>query len=98
MSLSTRLLRPLAAQVSLVRLANERGADPASLTPFFPGLPCTLYESVDSFWRGLKDASADVPILLTGSLFLIGEVLAQRRESTEEYRLTERLDAVLDAR
>ena len=88
-----RILRPLAAKVSLVRLAHERAADPRALVEFFSGLPCTCYDSVNELWRDLKNAPADVPILLTGSLFLIGEVLARRAGSTEEYQLNERLVA-----
>jgi dihydrofolate synthase/folylpolyglutamate synthase len=86
-----QLLRPLAGEVSLIRLANERGTEPAAMAAHFPGLPHTLYSSVADFWPGLKTAPAGIPILLTGSLFLVGEVLAQRQGSTEEYRLNERL-------
>ncbi len=89
-----RLLQPLAARVSLVRLANERGAEPVSLAAFFPGLPVTCYDSVADLWRDLQSAPTDVPVLLTGSLFLTGEVLAERQESTGEYRLNERLGTI----
>jgi dihydrofolate synthase/folylpolyglutamate synthase len=89
-----QLLRSLAGRVSLVRLANERSADPAALAPFFPGLPCTLYDSVEKLWHDLKTVPAEASILLTGSLFLIGEVLAQRSESAGEYHLNERLGPI----
>ena len=46
-----QLLRPLVREVSLVRLANERSADPAQLAPAFPGLPCACYDSVSVVWR-----------------------------------------------
>jgi dihydrofolate synthase/folylpolyglutamate synthase len=85
------LLRPLAGSVSLVRLANERGADPDALAAFFPGLLCASHESVDELWRNLKAGPADVPVLLTGSLFLVGEVLGWRQGNAGEYRLNERL-------
>ncbi len=91
-----RLLRPLARQVSLVRLAHERGAEPASLAPFFPGSPCACYDSVAEAWQDLARTETQAPILVTGSLFLIGEMLARRQGDTEEYRLNERLENLPD--
>lgn len=92
-----RMLRPLASRVSLVRLANERSADPAKLAEYFSGLPCTSYNSVSALWRDLA-ASRREPILISGSLFLAGEMLAQRDGNTEEYRLNERLETSLATR
>jgi dihydrofolate synthase/folylpolyglutamate synthase len=89
------LLRPLAARVSLVRLENERSADPALLAMSFPDRPCGLYESLDDLWGELKTAPADVPILFTGSLFLTGEVLAKRGQGNGELRMNERLEATV---
>jgi len=86
------LLRPLTRQVSLVRLAHERGADPALLAPAFAGLPCALYNSVTEMWRNLATADPQEPVLVTGSLFLVGEMLARRQGDTGEYRLNERLE------
>ena len=88
-----RLLTPVAAQVSLVRLANERSSDPADMAPHFAGVPCNCYESVAAWLRAL-DHTSGWPILVTGSLFLVGEVLAQRQGNTGEYRLNERLENV----
>ena len=51
-----QLLRPLAREVSLVRLANERGAEPAQLAPAFPGLPCACYDSVSEAWQDVGSA------------------------------------------
>jgi dihydrofolate synthase/folylpolyglutamate synthase len=93
-----QLLKPLAAQISLVRLANERGAEPAALSDFFSGIPSRLYDSVGEIWQSLASAPSHMPILLTGSLFLVGEVLAQRQQSTDEYRLNERLEATIPVR
>ncbi|MCE0498759.1 MAG: bifunctional folylpolyglutamate synthase/dihydrofolate synthase [Methylacidiphilales bacterium] len=89
-----QLLRPLARRVSLVRLANERTAEPALLKPFFPGVPVTCYDSVVKALYDLAGAPEDVPVLMAGSLFLAGEILAQRQNNTEEYRLNERLEAL----
>jgi len=93
-----QLLRPLAQRVSLVRLANERTAEPALLEPFFPGVPVTHYDSVTDAWRDLATGPVDVPVLMAGSLFLAGEMLAQRQNNTEEYRFNERLDALATTR
>ena len=49
-----QLLRPLAKEISLVRLANERSADPAQLAPSFSGLPCTCYNSVTDAWPKVR--------------------------------------------
>jgi dihydrofolate synthase/folylpolyglutamate synthase len=87
-----QLLRPLAGKISLVRLANERSAEPALLAPSFAGLPCACYDSVSAVWRELADASPETTILITGSLFLVGEMLARRQDNAEEYHLNERLE------
>jgi len=85
-----QLLRPLANKVSLVRLANERSAEPIQLAETFAGLPCACYESVSDAWREMTAAPESI-FLITGSLFLIGEMLARRQGNAEEYRLNERL-------
>jgi dihydrofolate synthase/folylpolyglutamate synthase len=87
------LLRPLARQVSLVRLASDRTADPAALAVNFAGVPCRFFDSVGQVWHELKVAPPEIPVLITGSLFLVGEIEAQRgRDGAEEYRLNERLE------
>ena len=85
------LLLPLAAEVCFVQLGNERGADPETMAGFFPGVPHTFHSSVADLWRELQQIRDDSATLITGSLFLVGEVLAQRQGSTEEYKLNERL-------
>jgi len=92
------LLRPLAQEVSLVRLANERSADPATLASSFAGLPCTCYDSVSAVWHDLATADPATVTLVTGSLFLIGEMLAPQQGNAEEYRLNERLEKFTTAR
>jgi dihydrofolate synthase/folylpolyglutamate synthase len=87
-----QLLGPLARQVSLVRLTNERTAAPEILAKSFSMLPCACYDSVKILWHDLSSAQDDIPILITGSLFLVGEILAQRQNNAEEYQLNERLE------
>jgi dihydrofolate synthase/folylpolyglutamate synthase len=87
-----QLLRPLAKEVALVRLANERSADPRQLAPKFEGVPATCYESVNDVWPMVARADPSSATLITGSLFLVGEMLARRQDMGEEYRLNERLE------
>jgi len=85
-------LRPLINEVSLVRLANERTADPAKLAESFSGLPCTLYNCVADLCQKLEENNSASPVLITGSLFLVGEMLARRQGDAGEYELNERLE------
>jgi len=87
-----QMLQPLACRVSLVRLANDRTAEPTVLARAFSEVPCTIYDSVTDAWQNLATAAAEEPILITGSLFLVGEMLARRQGDTKEYRLNERLE------
>jgi dihydrofolate synthase/folylpolyglutamate synthase len=87
-----KLLRPLAREISLVRLANERTAEPAALAQSFTGLHCSCYDSVSTVWPELLQADSSSIILITGSLFLVGEMLALRQGNAEEYQLNERLE------
>jgi dihydrofolate synthase/folylpolyglutamate synthase len=82
-----RLLLPHAARVSLVRLQNDRSADPADLVRHFPGVPCEVLDSAAGF---RPDGS--MPVLVTGSLFLVGEMLAQGDGAPNHLRLNERLE------
>jgi dihydrofolate synthase / folylpolyglutamate synthase len=92
-----QLLRPLAREVSLVRLANERSAEPALLAPTFAGLPCACYDSVSAAWQDIIRDPESIT-LITGSLFLVGEMLALRHDIAEEYRLNERLEKLTATR
>ncbi len=88
-----QLLRPVARRVSLVRLAHERSADPGDAgARLFRACPCTLYNSVTDVWQNLATVDPEEPVLVTGSLFLVGEMLARRQGDTGEYRLNERLE------
>jgi len=88
---TAQVLRPLAREVMLVRLANERTAEPARLAEAFAGLPCACYDSVSDVWRDMVAAPESIN-LITGSLFLVGEMLARRQGDAGEYRLNERLE------
>ncbi|HEX4141438.1 MAG TPA: folylpolyglutamate synthase/dihydrofolate synthase family protein [Candidatus Methylacidiphilales bacterium] len=93
-----QLLRPLAKEVALVRLANERSADPRQLAPAFAALPVTCYESVADAWQSVQESDPSSVTLITGSLFLVGEMLARRQGIGEEYRLNERLEKPAESR
>lgn len=82
-----RLLLPNIAEVTLARLQNERSADPAALAHYFAGVPCQVIESVSAF-----HPTASRPVLATGSLFLVGEMLAGRTDIRNEFRLNEQLE------
>jgi folylpolyglutamate synthase/dihydropteroate synthase len=92
-----QLLRPLAKKIALVRLDNERGAEPTQLAPAFAGLPVTRYDSVAEAWQSVEQSDPSSVTLITGSLFLVGEMLARRQGIGEEYRLNERLEKVSGA-
>jgi len=85
------LLRPLARDLSLVRLANERAAAPVQLATAFVGVPCTCYDSASEVWRDMM-ADQESMFLITGSLFLVGEMLARQRGNAGECELNERLE------
>jgi dihydrofolate synthase/folylpolyglutamate synthase len=87
-----RMLLPLVGEVSLVRLQNERSSDPAVSARHFEGVPCRVFESVGAFWRQARAKKEDRPMLITGSLFLVGEILAEIRGGEKEFGLNERLE------
>jgi dihydrofolate synthase/folylpolyglutamate synthase len=94
-----RLLWPVAGRVSLVRLANERTAEPAALAAHFEGRPCRHFESLEALQDDLRETSDDLPVLFAGSLFLVGEVLARRHAiDAAEFRLNERLEIPAELR
>ena len=67
-------------------------ADPKRLAQSFTGLHHTCYDSVSAAWQKLQTADSTSVILITGSLFLVGEMLALRHGIAEEYQLNERLE------
>jgi dihydrofolate synthase/folylpolyglutamate synthase len=88
-------LRPIASHISLVRLGHERGANLDQISAAFNGLPQARYESVADAWQNLQHADPSSLTLVTGSLFLVGEMLALQQGAGEEYRLNERLEKPL---
>ncbi len=72
------ILRPCAAEVFLVPVLSERSCPPADLIKNFPNA-----RSFDSFAEGLDAADQrERPIVVTGSLFLVGEALQELLGST----------------
>ncbi len=75
-------LAPLAAECLLTPVANPRSCSPETLVRTLrehaPDLPCTAVASVEEALHRAeaKAATTPAPILLTGSLFLVGETLA----------------------
>jgi dihydrofolate synthase / folylpolyglutamate synthase len=84
-----RLLLPHIDRVSLVRLSNDRGANPADLAAHFPGIECELLDSVAA-WQPRSHQH----VLVTGSLFLAGEMLAHLTGAENDLRLNERLETL----
>ncbi|MDD2675858.1 MAG: bifunctional folylpolyglutamate synthase/dihydrofolate synthase [Methylacidiphilaceae bacterium] len=85
------ILSRQASQVSLVRLSTERGLAPTRLTGCFPHFPCQVFDSWGEARRALaKDPG---PILVTGSLFLVGEVLAGCWDLLPEFESNELLES-----
>ena len=86
------LLARAFASITLVRLANERSADPRELAPRFGNVRCHVLDSLAD-WR-IPTAE---PVLVTGSLFLVGEMLARLTGADDDLRLNERLESSLSA-
>lgn len=71
-------LRPIAARVILVPLQSPRSASPSDLEKVIlsasPDMPCSPCETLEAALDTARTYSD--PILVTGSLFLVGETLA----------------------
>jgi dihydrofolate synthase/folylpolyglutamate synthase len=71
-----RVLAPLAAEIFIVPVASQRTADPAGLADFFraanPQVSVTVFKNAPEALNAGKDRPF---VLVTGSLYLIGEVL-----------------------
>lgn len=76
-------LMPMASQVSLVPVASSRSIDPSKIhwEEDFTGCSHPVHKVYDSLLGALEairqhDSDSKAPILLTGSLFLVGEALS----------------------
>lgn len=73
-------LAPLAEEILLVPVASARGGDPKDLAALSVSLrvPIHLFESLGEAMAFAEscDATPQAPVLLAGSLFLVGEALA----------------------
>jgi folylpolyglutamate synthase/dihydropteroate synthase len=68
-------LRPIASEFLIVPARNQRAASIAEINALVPvGVPGTSFDSVSKALDSARQLGR--PILVTGSLFLIGEVLA----------------------
>jgi dihydrofolate synthase / folylpolyglutamate synthase len=80
-----RALAPLAARVTLTRSHHERAEDPAALRAALarlaPGLPATLApDPATAIDAAVATADPRDLVLVTGSLFLVGEALLWQRQ------------------
>lgn len=87
------LLVNQAARVTLVSIQNERALAPAKLVPFCGAVPVRVSSTLAEIWPELEKGFPHEPTLLTGSLFLVGEVLALRSGRSHQLALNERLVA-----
>lgn len=68
-------LEPIASEFLIVPVRNQRAASTAEINPFLPaGVPGTSFDSVSEALDNARRLPR--PILVTGSLFLVGEILA----------------------
>ena len=76
-------LMPLASEVSLVPVASPRSFDPSKIglageftgcSQPIPKVYGSLRGGLEGLWR--QDSDSEAPVLLTGSLFLVGEALS----------------------
>jgi dihydrofolate synthase/folylpolyglutamate synthase len=78
-------LAPIATRFFLVPVKNPRGEDPTNIQPPH-GFPGTLFprvqDAVEAAWK------LPQPVLVTGSLFLVGEVLAWLRPGFGQYEVS----------
>ncbi len=87
-----QLLRGTATRVTLVGVPSERTVTPDLLRPLFDGLPVQVVPNLENLWPALE--SDPMPILLTGSLFLVGQALSLSNPTqypTTDLALNERL-------
>jgi dihydrofolate synthase / folylpolyglutamate synthase len=75
-------LAPIAARFFLVPVKNSRGEDPSNIR-LPSGFPYTIFAGVQEAVEAA--GKLPEPILVTGSLFLVGETLAWLRPEFGQY-------------
>jgi dihydrofolate synthase/folylpolyglutamate synthase len=69
-------LRPLVGEVALVPIRSPRSASVADLATAFPAEKTTTFGSAEEALASLLEQSSSAPIVVAGSLFLLGEIYA----------------------
>jgi folylpolyglutamate synthase/dihydropteroate synthase len=77
-------LAPLAGEIAVVAVAHPRSAAPAVVATAFPPRRSRLYESAGRALDEMLARDSATPILVAGSLFLLGEVYARLLDATPE--------------
>lgn len=72
-SIMCNLIESLAEKIILVKPQNPRSIEPSKMEAFFHQIPCKTEEGLGAIWPQILASSQ--PILITGSLFLVGEAL-----------------------
>lgn len=87
------VLKPCISEVTLVPIQNPRTLSPESLKSFFSPLPTQCENSLSDTWKTLL--LQNKPLLITGSLFLVGEALHcfHQKPNSPLYNLNESLKA-----
>ncbi len=80
-----RVLAEGATGVTLMPMRSSRAAEPESLRSHFGALPVQIASSVTDGWTQLQEKAKHGPVLIAGSLFLAGEILACVRGQMDEW-------------
>ncbi|MFH0868584.1 MAG: folylpolyglutamate synthase/dihydrofolate synthase family protein [Candidatus Woesearchaeota archaeon] len=70
----SKIIKPLANKVILTKSSNERAAEPEAIKKYF-NMPIIIKNSKKALNYAKKTASKDDLILVTGSIFLAGEII-----------------------
>jgi dihydrofolate synthase/folylpolyglutamate synthase len=89
-------LMEISERITLVPVKNERSILPDELKIHFSGKQVDLAEGLGSVWKALWEGQE--PVLVVGSLFLVGEALALFQGVEAEFSLNERLVAATPTR
>ncbi|CAI9086386.1 bifunctional folylpolyglutamate synthase/dihydrofolate synthase [Candidatus Methylacidiphilum fumarolicum] len=84
------ILKRKASMVTLIKPPTSRGLEPKELLPFFGGIKTQICPSWADFMPSMDGSLR--PILATGSLYLIGQILVEEYEGKEEFKWNELLD------